>query len=609
MGEALFQRYPDLIVQADQLLGYSIRELCTKDPRGILNSTEYTQPALYVVGALSYLDWLEQENLKPDYVAGHSLGEYCALFAAGAFDFVTGLGLVKKRGELMSRAPKGAMAAILNLEQEQIEAILAGLPYRNIDIANINCRRQCILSGVYDEIAAEDLRDAFLAAGAKVIPLNVSAAFHSRCMKGVEAEFSNFLSVHRFGALKISVVSNYTGRPYPATNYANLLRMQISHSVRWFESVSWLITQGCGNFKELGAGDVLTKLHAKISQDPLVLQPEVAAGSAKKIRYEEKPRTKLIFMYGGQGSQYFQMGRELFESHPAFQKAMHRCDKEASAVSSISLISKLYGDERQGQPFADVGHTNAALYAIGYALTETLIAEGFKPDGVLGHSLGEYVAAAVAGAMDWRDGLSLVIRQAVLLEFASCRGGLLSVLASSDLYTRRQELFAHLTLAGVNYDGNFLVSGDSAALDLAQSRLENEGYIAIRLPVEIAFHASHIDHIKNEFLAAARLNVRQPDLPIYSSTRGRELDATWLENSETYFWDVVRERIRFEELMNNAFSDQTGYFFVDLSASGSFANFFKKGYADRYRCKSVINQFGNNRASLNALKSELTSLC
>jgi trans-AT polyketide synthase/acyltransferase/oxidoreductase domain-containing protein len=608
MGEDLFDQYPELVAQADELLGYSLRELCLQDAQRVLGLTQYTQPALYVVGALRYVDWLAQGNPVPDYVAGHSLGEYCALFAAKAFDFVAGLKHVKKRGELMSCAPKGAMAAVLNIDRSQIENILGGLPYRNIDIANINSRKQCILSGLYDELFAENLTKAFSVAGAAFIPLNVSAAFHSPYMKDVEAQFGEYLSRFEFSELKLRVVSNYTARPYPATNYVDLLRLQISHPVRWYESISWLMAQGCEDFKELGAGNVLTKLYAKISQDPFTIPLEACLRNGQNTRVGNKPSRKLIFMYAGQGSQYFQMGRGLFDSCPPFKKAMIRCDSEAYAVSGISLISTLYQCADKGEPFTDIQHTNAALYAIGYALTETMIAQGFTPDGVLGHSLGEYVAAAVAGAIDWRDGLALVIRQAALLKPYSGRGGMLSVLASPDLFTRSGQTFRCLTLAGVNYDKNFLVSGESAALDLAQSRLDAEGHVAVRLPVRIAFHAGQIDGVKDDFLATAKIEVCNPALPVFSAMQGRQLGATWLEDPAQYFWDVIRGRIRFDELMKKAFVDDTQYYFVDLSASGSLANFLKHGYAGRHRCKSAINQFGNNLVSLGALTSELAAL-
>ena len=101
MGEDLFDLYKDITLQADDILGYSIKELCLDDPDNQLGQTQYTQPALYVVNALTYLKKKEETNETPDYVAGHSLGEYCALYAAGVFDFATGLEIVKYRGQLM----------------------------------------------------------------------------------------------------------------------------------------------------------------------------------------------------------------------------------------------------------------------------------------------------------------------------------------------------------------------------------------------------------------------------------------------------------------------------------------------------------------------------
>ena len=120
MGGTLFDDFSELTVQADAILGYSIKRLCLEDPQIKLSLTQYTQPALYIVNAFSYLKRLREIGKKPNFVAGHSLGEYSALFAAEVFDFPTGLQLVKKRGELMSRASGGAMAAILGLDEEQI---------------------------------------------------------------------------------------------------------------------------------------------------------------------------------------------------------------------------------------------------------------------------------------------------------------------------------------------------------------------------------------------------------------------------------------------------------------------------------------------------------
>ncbi len=118
MGADLFEQFSKYTAQADEFLGYSIQALCIEDVDQKLNKTQYTQPALYVVNALMYLKTLEETQQKPDYVAGHSLGEYNALFASGVFDFMTGLSLVQKRGELMSQAQNGGMTAVLGLKRE-----------------------------------------------------------------------------------------------------------------------------------------------------------------------------------------------------------------------------------------------------------------------------------------------------------------------------------------------------------------------------------------------------------------------------------------------------------------------------------------------------------
>src|SRR5690606_35248979 len=124
MGGMLFDEFQELTEKADKILGYSIKELCLEDSGKELGQTQFTQPALYVVNALSYFKKIKETGQKPDFVAGHSLGEFNALLAAECFDFEAGLKLVKKRGELMSEAGGGGMAAIINAGKEEIESIL-----------------------------------------------------------------------------------------------------------------------------------------------------------------------------------------------------------------------------------------------------------------------------------------------------------------------------------------------------------------------------------------------------------------------------------------------------------------------------------------------------
>jgi len=153
MGGELFDEYSELIEKADKILGYSVKSLCLEDPDKVLGNTQFTQPALYVVNALSYYKKIEQEGAKPDYVAGHSLGEFNALLAAECFDFEAGLKLVKKRGELMSQAPEGAMAAILNTTEAEILRILEENNLTGIDLANYNTQSQIVISGSKEDIA------------------------------------------------------------------------------------------------------------------------------------------------------------------------------------------------------------------------------------------------------------------------------------------------------------------------------------------------------------------------------------------------------------------------------------------------------------------------
>src|ERR1051325_8154086 len=148
MGQGLFdevREYAAIEKEADAILGCSLRKLCLEDPDNRLKETQFTQPCLYVVNALHYYKAVS-EGARPDYVAGHSLGEYNALLAAGVFDFLTGLKLVKKRGELMARPKNGGMPAVIGLPAETIGKVLQDNGLTTIDVANFNTPTQTVVS-------------------------------------------------------------------------------------------------------------------------------------------------------------------------------------------------------------------------------------------------------------------------------------------------------------------------------------------------------------------------------------------------------------------------------------------------------------------------------
>ena len=267
MGGDLFVRYADWTAEADQVLGYSIRELCLDDPRGELGLTQFTQPALFVVNALMWRARADEGRPAPAFVAGHSLGEYNALLAAGVFDFVTGLTLVRERGALMGRVSGGGMAAVIGLAPDRIAAILeASEAGRRLDVANFNAFDQTVIAGPVADIEA--VKADFEAAGVRAFtPLKVSAPFHSRYMHAAMEEFGRQLDGVTFAAPAIPVIANVTAEPYPADDVRGTLAKQIGSSVRWLDSMVGLLDQGVTTFEEVGPGNVLTKLITRIKKN------------------------------------------------------------------------------------------------------------------------------------------------------------------------------------------------------------------------------------------------------------------------------------------------------------------------------------------------------
>jgi trans-AT polyketide synthase, acyltransferase and oxidoreductase domains len=265
MGEGLFDDFSYHTSLASDVLGYSVKKLCLEDPDRNLNNTRYTQPALFVVNALSYLKLIDKSGVIPDFVAGHSLGEYNALFAAGMIDFESGLRLVKARGELMSKMEDGGMAAVKGLSADEISYVIAKNDLTEIDVANYNTYNQIVLSGPRKLIHSAG--PYFEAAGASLyFPLNVSGAFHSRYMEPMKQDFETFVKKTAFSSMEIPVISNVEASAYDEWRVRSLLSEQLVKSVRWVEVIEFLMKSGVKDFKEVGPGDVLTKMIWSIQQ-------------------------------------------------------------------------------------------------------------------------------------------------------------------------------------------------------------------------------------------------------------------------------------------------------------------------------------------------------
>ena len=263
MGAELFSRFPKIVEQSDEILGYYIVELCSREDATDLNLTNFTQPALYVVSCLQAKALLE-EGKSPKFAAGHSVGEVAALQCAGAFSFSDGLQMVAKRGEIMSKVSGGGMAAVIGMDADKISVVLDEQGADQIDLANFNSPGQIVISGPASQITQvlSPLKDS----GARmVVPLKVSGAFHSRMMNEPAAEFAVFLQNFTFSLPQFPVFSNVEAQPYLITeSIPELLIKQIFSPVRWTEVIQGLRQNGVEEFIECGPGKVLTKLLRQI---------------------------------------------------------------------------------------------------------------------------------------------------------------------------------------------------------------------------------------------------------------------------------------------------------------------------------------------------------
>jgi [acyl-carrier-protein] S-malonyltransferase len=266
MGKSLADAFPvvrQVFEQADEALGFALSKLCFEGPEEDLKLTENTQPALVAVSVAAFRV-LQQNGRTPDYVAGHSLGEYSALVASGALDFADAVRLVRKRGRFMQEAVPagvGAMAALLKLPAGTLEKILDEAAQGEVvSAANFNSPDQTVIAG--HKGAVERAMELAKAAGAKrAVPLPVSAPFHCSLMKPAQQRMGAELDTVSFSDLRWPLVNNWQASEIRTGSEARQgLFEQIPNPVRWVDTIRYLAGQGVCKFVEVGAGGVLTGL-------------------------------------------------------------------------------------------------------------------------------------------------------------------------------------------------------------------------------------------------------------------------------------------------------------------------------------------------------------
>lgn len=272
MGKDLYEELPEareLLDKANEILGYDLKDLMFNGPIEKLTDTQFAQPAIYTCSAM-HLEKAKQEGVEYDYVAGHSLGEYSALYAAGVVSFEDGLRLVAKRGKAMAaQNGKGTMAAVLGLTEDELDGYISGI--NDVVMANLNSKTQIVISGSLKGIeqAEKCLEEKVNSGEIKFRRLSVSAAFHSPQMSDAAAVMKEEIDKIIMNEPKCYLVSNVTGRPTKDLNEikANLIS-QIVGQVRWYDSINALVAEEIEQFYEIGHGNVLRKMNKTITLRP-----------------------------------------------------------------------------------------------------------------------------------------------------------------------------------------------------------------------------------------------------------------------------------------------------------------------------------------------------
>ncbi|BCJ85151.1 ACP S-malonyltransferase [Effusibacillus dendaii] len=290
MGKEMADRYPEarqVFEAADDALGFSLSRIIFEGPEDQLRLTYYTQPAILTTSIALY-QVFAKEGYLPSFVAGHSLGEYSALVAADAIDFVDAVKVVHQRGKFMDEAVPaglGAMSAVIGGDRAEIQRICQSVSgsIGAVELANINCPGQVVISGKAEAVAEAGRQLA--ETGLRVIPLVVSGPFHSSLMQPAADKLVNVLEAVNVRDAKIPVVANVSGKPViSAGEIRGALYEQVASSVLWEQSVNYMLEQGVEAFVEIGPGQVLSGLIKKVNrrtptlsvQDPLSLEKAVS---------------------------------------------------------------------------------------------------------------------------------------------------------------------------------------------------------------------------------------------------------------------------------------------------------------------------------------------
>ncbi|ARW06797.1 acyltransferase domain-containing protein [Bacillus atrophaeus] len=312
----------------------------------------------------------------------------------------------------------------------------------------------------------------------------------------------------------------------------------------------------------------------------------------------------IVFMFSGQGSQYYHMGQKLFSENTAFRNCLLNMDAIVTRRIGKSILSEMYNPaKRMSDPFDRTLYTHPAIFMVEYALYQVLFEKGIQPDYVLGTSLGEFTSAAVSGVLDAEDAMECILEQAIIMEEHCREGSMLAILDHPQLYNEFPQIFDQSELTSVNYHSHFVVSGENEKIKMIINFLKEKHITHQLLPVSYGFHSSLMDPAERtykEFLRSK--SFKSPSIPYISSLSGDRVTKI----DHYFFWDTVRKPIQFPQAIHYLESRHTCRF-IDLGPSGTLAAFVKQLISEDSgsRCSSIITPFQQELKNLETVENLL----
>jgi|GEM_PF-2082809 len=277
-----------------------------------------------------------------------------------------------------------------------------------------------------------------------------------------------------------------------------------------------------------------------------------------------------LFIFSGQGTQYFQMGMELYDSNDIYRKQMDDLNQIAYKLLNVSIID-IIRSKKKSMPFQQLIYTHPAIFMTEVALAKTLITYGIYPDYVFGSSLGEFAAMALSGIIDIEDCLRSIIQQAQILDASCSKGGMILVAESLSVF-KQQMIESGLTLGVINSEHNYILSGNTYQINRFENWTRKQGILSFRLNVEYGFHSSAIESAKNKIIGLYdKISFSPPKTHYFSAVMEKEITTF----NKHYCWDILRKQINAAAIIHR-FILNHNFIFLDLSPTDTIANLLRQ---------------------------------